>query len=329
MKTVVTGGTGFIGSHLVRRLLEEKRDVVVIGGPSAIGTENLLDLGLEVECTQLDLRDYHQVLKAVSNAQAIFHLAARIGNIQYLHGTAVAELTALQTNLLIDGNVFQACLERGVEKLVYASSVAVYPLDKQSLPNAVLSETDLVLRPGNHSISLNPDGGYGWAKFLGELQLNYMESPAIGIARIFNVYGENEPLDTKAHAVGDLIRKAILYPMEEFRIWGDGNQSRDLLYVADCVAALLKLEGKATNPPVTVNIGSGQATSIRELAGRIIEISGKKMQPSYDTQKPFGPISRTADLRRTKALLGWQPSTSLETGLRRTYRWAEGKLIEH
>ena len=239
MKTVVTGGTGFIGSHLVKRLIEEGREVIVVSSSRPRGTENLLNLGIEVECKQSDLRDYNQALKAVDTAQTVFHLAARIGSIEYLHGTNMAELAALQTNLIIDANVFRACLEKKAEKIIYASSVAVYPMDRQFSPNAVFSETELDLQPRAHRLSADPDGGYGWAKLMGELQLNQMEGLAIGIARIFNIYGENEPLGERAHVVGDLIRKAILYPKEEFRVWGSGEQTRDFLHVSDCVGKCL------------------------------------------------------------------------------------------
>lgn len=333
MKTIVTGGTGFIGSHVVKRLVEEGREVIVASSFSSIATDNLLNLGIEVECKEVDLRDYNQALKAIDTSQAVFHLAARIGNIQYLHDTSAAELAALQTNLIIDANVFRACLEKKVEKLVYASSVAVYPMDRQFSPNAVFSETDQAFEPGTYRLSLNPDGGYGWAKLVGELQLNLMEGIAIGIARIFNVYGENEPLGETGHVVGDLIRKAILYPKEEFRVWGSGEQTRDFLYVSDCVDALLRLEEKISNlnesqsnlyeSPLITNIGSGKATSIREVAKKIIEASGKNIEPIYDFQKLTGPISRTADITRARALLNWQPKVSLDDGLRRTYFWIQ------
>lgn len=326
MRTLVTGGAGFIGSHLVKRLIEEGREVIVAGSFSQGGDNNLPNLGIKVECQKVDLRDYSQALKAMDGAQTVFHLAARVGNIEYLHGTNMAEFAALQTNILIDTNVFRACLGKKVKKLIYASSVAVYPMDKQSSPNAVFSETDLALQPGTHHLSLNPDGGYGWAKLIGELQLQWMEGIDIGIARIFNIYGENEPLGERAHVIGDFIRKAILYPKEEFRVWGGGEQTRDFLYVSDCVEAVLKLEGKASNPPLTLNIGSGKATSMREVAGKIIEISGKNVEPIYDFQKLVGPLSRTADISKAKAILNWQPETSLDTGLRRTCLWAESKL---
>jgi GDP-D-mannose 3',5'-epimerase len=136
----------------------------------------------------------------------------------------------------------------------------------------------------------------------------------------------NEPMGERVHVVGDLIGKAIRYPGDEFRIWGTGEQTRDFLYVSDCVEALLKLEEKTSNPPLTLNIGSGKATSIRELANQIIEISGKDIKPIYDPQRLTGPLSRTADTTKARATLGWQPKVSLDNGLRQTYPWIESVL---
>jgi len=149
----------------------------------------------------------------------------------------------------------------------------------------------------------------------------------VGIARIFNVYGENEPIGERAHAIFDLIRKAINFPEEKFTVWGSGHQSRDYIYVTDCVDSLIKLEEKISeNSPLTLNIGSGKATSIKEIAEKIIKISGKDIKPSYDKNQPAGPLSRTANINRAKELLNWQPKVSLEEGLKKTYFWVQKKL---
>ena len=339
MKTVVTGGTGFIGSHLVKSLLEQSREVIVASDLAQPGTENLSGLGVkpsDFELRQTDLVDYQQALKAVDGAGSVFHLAARVGSLEYLHGTGMAELVALQTNLVIDANVFKACLKVGVRKIIYASSCAVYPMDKQFSPGAIFPESCLelkklnFLRPGKsesgHGTS-NPDGGYGWSKLMGEVQLEWMKGIGVGIARIFNIYGENEPFGEKAHVVADLIGKAIRYPQEEFIVWGDGQQSRDFLYITDCVDALLQLEKKASNPPTTVNIGSGEPVNISTIAEKAVRLSGKDIKIEYDPTKPVGPLSRTADITRARALLDWQPKVSLDEGLRRTYLWLQSRLV--
>ena len=336
MKTIVTGGSGFIGSHLVKKLIERGREVAVIDDLSAGSLENLSDLGLkpsDFEFKKVDLTDYHQALEVLKEGEVVFHLAARIGGIKYLHESESAELLALQENLAIDSNVFRACLKKKIKKIIYASSLAVYSLDKQYSFGTVFSEEDLSLETEvedpkfRFKISINPDGGYGLAKLLAEIQLNLMKNVKVGIARIFNVYGENEPIGKRAHAISDLIRKAINYPNEKFIVWGDGEQTRDYIYVSDCVEFLLKLEEKISQEsPLIVNIGSGRATSIKEIAEKVIEISGKNIKPKYDLKKLVGPLSRTANINRAKKLLNWQPKVSLEDGLKDTYYWVQKNI---
>lgn len=336
MKTIVTGGAGFIGSYLVRKLINESREVVVVDNLSSGSLDNLLNLGLkssDFELKKIDLTDYHQTLEALKGADSVFHLAARIGGIKYLHGSESVELSTLQENLTIDANVFRACQKQGVEKVIYTSSSAVYSTEKQYRYGTVLSEDEFLIGQNREyqkfqfKMSINPDGGYGLAKILAEIQLNLTKNTRIGIARLFNVYGVQEPLDERSHAISDLIRKAINYPEEKFIVWGDGKQSRDYVYVTDCVESLIKIEEKISEiSPLTVNIGSGKGTFIGEIAEKIIEISGKNIKPIYDSSKPVGPLSRTANIEKAKNLLNWQPKVNTEEGLRKTYSWVQKKL---
>ncbi len=318
MKTIVTGGAGFIGSHLVKKLLDLGREVVIIDDCSMGSQTNLDDLSIPLDIRRADARDYHEVKDIIHGAGTVFHLAARVGNINYLHGSNNRELQALQSNLAIDANIFRICLESRVGKLVYASSSAVYPIDMQQQANVVLSPESLKY--------YNPEGGYGWSKLLGEIQLGWMPPLSIGIARIFNCYGENLHLGEHTHAIPDLIRKAIRYPEEDFVVWGNGKQSRDFLYVADCVNALLELEKKAGHPPLIVNVGSGKPVTVASIAENIVKISGKKMPVIYDPNRPVGPFSRTADISQTKARLDWEPRVDFYEGLSRTYAWVANRL---
>lgn len=335
MKTVVTGGTGFIGSNLVKKLVDMGRDVVVASDFSSFGMENLSGLGIresDIEIRDTDLCHYTRALKAVDGAKIVFHMAARVGSLEYLHLAENAELAALQENLTIDANVFRACIEKRVEKLIYASSCAVYDMSRQLKEGAVFKESEIQFSssftPERPIGTVNPDGGYGWSKLVGELQLNWIKSLDIGIARMYTIYGINEPVaEKKAHAAADIIRKVLqLSPPAVLKVYGDGKQSRDFLYVSDCVDALLALEKAADSPPVTVNVGSGLSTSIGTLAKTIVQMSGKDIRIEFDTTKPVGPISRTADISRTKAVLHWQPQVNLEEGLSRTYEWVREKI---
>jgi nucleoside-diphosphate-sugar epimerase len=309
---VVTGGAGFIGSHLVKRLVDSGRQVRVVDDLSRGKLSNLDGLAREDYDLEIsDLRSRECAKKVTSDADVVFHLAARVGNVPYLHGSREAELKAFQGNLQIDANVFSACIEFDVKRIVYASSVSVYPSDLQHQIGARFSEDDIT--------SIEPDGGYGWAKLMGEYQLGLMEA-TVGVARIFSIYGACMSLDDSAQAVAMLCKKAARYPREPFIVWGSGKQTRDYLHVSDCVEALLLLEKHGG----TVNVGSGHALSVGELAEKIVQVSHKPIQVEYDPSKPTGMMSRTADISKLKSM-GWKQKMSLDDGLKETYSWVQSQ----
>ena len=150
----------------------------------------------------------------------------------------------------------------------------------------------------------------------------------IGIARIFHAYGPNIYLkEDRSQVIGSLIRKAIRYPEEDFVVWGDGTQRRAFLYIDDFLDGLFRLdEYVETKGNLTVNLGSTEETTIKDLAETIIGISGKRITPKYDTTKPVGVLRRLPDLTRAEKTLGWRPKTKLADGLAKTYEWAEHRL---
>ena len=315
MKTVVTGAAGFIGANLVRALLKQGRNVRAVDNVSR-GSANNLD-GLKLEVAHADLRDWNQVKAAIEGADVLYHLAAKVGSIDYLHGSNLAELDALQSNLAIDTNVFRAAKEFSISKVIYASSVSVYPIRHQTKLNARFREED--------AEPIGPEGGYGWAKLLGELQLAMMETNAAA-ARIFNAYGEFNEYGKTAQVVPALIRKAINYPREEFIVWGDGSQTRNLIYIRDVIEALIRMEGKASNPPLILNIGNERTVSVRELANMVVKTSRKEIEIQFDPSKPVGPLSRIPDITRAKRAIDWVPKISVEDGIRLTYEWMSNEM---
>lgn len=322
MSTVVTGGAGFIGSHLVSRLLQSGREVVVADNLQRGSRQNLIDAGVDKSYASVDLRRYDETVRILRGAETVFHLASYVGGVGYLHSDPRQELLSFREIALIDSNVFQACLANSVKKLVYTSSVSVYPMSKQMSSNCCLRETD--------TTPYDPEGGYGWGKLMGEIQVAWLShaSPA-GIIRFFNVYGINENLDETSHVASALIRRAVLFPRERFVVWGDGSQERGLLYVDDAVDALLACELRGcSDPPPIFNISLDSTITVRELASKIVAISGKSIVPVFDASKPTGAISRGADISRAKEILNWRPRTSLDDGLMRTYQWAKRKLLK-
>jgi len=322
MSTVaVTGGAGFLGSHIVRRLLDDGRDVSIVDDFSSGSLRNLADLGLRRKYAAGDLRNYQFAKKSLRGAETVFHFAAEVGSVSYLHGSNARELAALQANLIIDANVFKACVENGVRTVIYASSVSVYPFDEQLGSHTQFREEDSERK-------VNPEGGYGWAKYIAERQLSLMPDTACGVARIFHAYGKNIYLKPdRSQVIASLIRKAVRYPDEDFVVWGDGSQRRCFVYIEDALEALMRLEKYVgQRGSLTVNVGSTEETTVRDLAERIVVLSKKDIPLKFDASKLTGALNRTPNLERAKRVLGWSPTTSFSEGLQETFDWAKARL---
>jgi len=316
-RVAVTGGAGFLGSHIAKRLTDEGHEISIIDDMSAGSVQNLKDLGVKRRITRGDLKDYGFARDSLKGADTVFHFAAEVGSVEYLHGSQSRELASLLANVTIDANVFRACAENGVRSIVYASSVSVYPFDRQLGQHVKFREEDAEAK-------VNPEGGYGWSKCIAEKELSYMPDLSVGVARIFHAYGKNIYLKPdRSQVIASLMRKAIRYPKEDFVVWGSGRQRRCFVYVDDVMDALVRLlihvEKKGS---LTVNIGSTEEVTVLELARMIIGLSGKKIEPKLDPSKPSGALNRMPELSRVKKTLGWEPKTPFSKGLARTYDWA-------
>jgi nucleoside-diphosphate-sugar epimerase len=320
-RVAITGGAGFLGSHIAKQQIAKGNEAVIIDNFSSGSIKNLQDVGVRKDCVVGDLSNYDFARKALSNAETVYHFAAEVGSVQYLHGSSERELAALQANLVIDANVFRACRENRVKCIIYASSVSVYPFESQLTSKAVFKEEDATDR-------VNPEGGYGWSKFLGEVQLNMMTDVKVGIARIFHAYGKNIYLKPdRSQVMASLICKAIRYPKEEFIVWGNGTQRRPFVYIDDVLEALEKLERHVKQKEnLTVNIGSQDEITVKELAEQVVRISGKNIKLKYDPTKPSGALSRKPNLERIRRVLDWTPMTPFSKGLSETYDWARTRL---
>jgi GDP-D-mannose 3', 5'-epimerase len=319
-RVAITGGAGFLGSNLAGRLRDDGHDVTVLDNMSSGSLENLREVGFDGGVVRGDLKEYGFARESLRGAEVVFHFAAEVGSVAYLHGSDASELAALQANLVIDANVFRSCSENGVGSVIYASSVSVYPFDQQMGSHVKFREED--------SERVNPEGGYGWSKYVGEKQLGLMSGVNAGIARIFHAYGRNIYLaPDRSQVIGSLIRKAVRYPEEGFVVWGDGKQRRCFVWVDDAIDALTRLwERVERKGSLTVNVGSTEEISVAALASSVIALSGKKIPLEFDESKPTGALNRMPDLGRVEAELGWRPTTGFSEGLPRTYSWAEKRL---
>lgn len=310
-KVLVTGGAGFIGSHLARRLVSLAATVTIADNLSTGKPSNIEDIRRNVLFLKGDLRDLRRAVKACSGRKYIFHLAADMGGMGYIANNP----TILNHNLRIDLNMLSASRANlDLNVFLYSSSACVYPEYKQNVTWATrLRESD--------ALPAQPDTYYGWEKLVGEFLFKELD---VRLPRLHNVYGPYSAFDERGKAPMHLIMKAIKHPNPPFEIWGDGKQTRSFLYIEDCVDALIKLIESDYQEPI--NIGSDKLISINELAQLIIKISGKDIVPKHVYDKPQGVRGRNADISLAKRVLDWEPKVSLEEGLRRTYKWAETQI---
>ena len=320
-RIAVTGGAGFLGSHIASGLIREGHEVSIIDDFSAGTVQNLKDLGVEQECVVGDLKDYGFARKSIRRADTVFHFAAEVGSVAYLHGSKARELAAMEANVVIDTNVFRACAEEGVGSIIYASSVSVYPFDRQLGQHTKFREEDSEKK-------VNPEGGYGWSKLIAEKQLSYMDGVNVGVARIFHAYGSNIYIrPDRSQVIASLMRKAIRYPKEDFVVWGNGKQRRCFVYVDDVLDALFRLLRYVKKKrSLTINVGSTEEFTVLGLAKLIIELSGKEIPLKFDPSKPSGALNRMPDLTRVRETLGWRPSTPFSEGLTKTFDWAVNRV---
>jgi nucleoside-diphosphate-sugar epimerase len=312
----VTGGAGFIGSRLVKKLLNLGCEVYVADNFSRGSKENLEPFLDKIHLYPVDLTKLENCLRVTKDVDYVFHLAAAVGGIHYIKKENVGGSTP---SLLMNTNMLEAARINDIKKFLFTSSACVYREKNSSLNK--FKEED--------AYPANPLTTYGWVKLMGEIQCrSYYLDYGIksSVVRIFNAYGEKENLDSKwSHVIPSLIRKAILYPKEEFRIFGDGSQERAFLYIKDCIDGLLLSMEKITDAD-PINMGSEEIVSINELATKIIKLSGKNIDVKYDQYGPQGTYRYCADITKMKKVLGWEPQISLDEGLRRTYEWAKRKL---
>jgi len=321
MTTVITGASGFIGSHLTKRLSQTESDLVLLDNFSRGKEKYYKYLGISNTCFDVDLKDYDNALAFIEGADTVYHIASRIGGMQFLHGTPRKELTAFQENLTIDNNVFRACVQNKVKKIIFTSSISVYNTSLQNSTRTLFSEKDLDID------KVDPEGGYGWAKYISEKHLELLSNIDInvGVARIFKSYGPCDDYSKESgQVVCSLMRKVL--SREPFNVWGDGTVERCLVYIDDLVDALILLSKAISYESLTVNIGGNESISMKRLANEIKKISGTDKTIKYYKSKPGGPKNRIPNLSLARSKLGWEPTTSLKTGLEKTYEWMKNEI---
>lgn len=314
-----------IGSNLTRRLVDLGHRVTVVDNLWRGKRENLLDasgkpvIDFANDFHELDLSKPGQIDRLLSGVDYVYHLADVVAGIGYVFSN---QRQIFRQNLLINSNVLESVGGSNVCGLIYVGTACSFPAFKQSGVHAPpLREED--------QYPAAPESAYGWSKLMGEYEALLMEKEAgksVSVLILHNVYGSPCDLDPKrSQVIPALVRKAILYPSEPFKVWGNGEQGRAFVHVDDVVDALVlaKDRGLGAGP---IQIGPSVCTTIRELADTIIAISGKEITAEYDTSKPSGDAGRCADHSKATQILGWSPKIDLTDGLRTLYRWAEAQM---
>lgn len=294
---VVTGGGGFIGSHLVDRLLADGRTVRVLDSFTVGNPRNLVHQkdNAKLTVTTGDVRDRAAVDAALAGAERVFHLAARADIVPSI----VEPDDYFTTN--VDGtfNVLQAARRHGLRRVVYVASSTCY-----GIPDAY---------PTPENAEIRPQFPYALTKWMGEeLVLHWgrvYQLPVVSL-RFFNVYGPRARTSGTYGAVFGVFLAQILAG-KPLTIVGDGNQTRDFTYVSDVVDALATAAASTLSNTV-LNVGSGKPVSVN----RLVELLGAK-ETVHLPKRPGEPDCTFADMTRIRSALGWQPKVSIEEGVKR------------
>lgn len=319
---LVTGGGGFIGGHLVKRLLDEGFSVRAVDikhfdewWQQHLNAQNLIR----------DLRNESTVKGVCRGMDYIYQLAADMGGAGYVFsGENDSEI--LQNNLRINLNMVKDARACGVRRILYTSSACVYPKHNQEdsgNPNCA----------EDSAYPAYPDSEYGWEKLISErLYLAFARNYGLSvrIARLHNVYGPfgswNDGREKAPAALCRKVAQCSLGQVHSVDVWGNGTYTRSFMYIDDCIRGLRRImDSDVTHP---LNLGSGYKVTINHLVDTIAEIAGIKVHKSYDLTKPQGVAGRNSDNHLIRELLGWQPAIPLYTGLQPTYKWILEKVKE-
>ncbi len=302
---LVTGGAGFIGSHLVDALIEEGRSVRVLDDFSTGRRENLADRPIEL--IEGSLTEADDVRRAVEGVQTIFHLGA-LASVARSVETPLVSHAACTTGTL---HVLDAARRCGVKRVVYAASSSAY--GGATGKNGQTEETP--------TKALSP---YAAAKLAGELYCEAFTA-TYGLEtvrlRFFNIFGPRQRSDSPYSGVIALFVAAMTQGRPP-TVHGDGKQSRDFTYVANAIHALLR--AAAAPPHVSgrvYNVGTGQSVSVLQLIDALNSLLGTRVQPNFGPPRPGDVRFSQADISRTREELGYEPQVSFLDGLKRTVEW--------
>jgi GDP-L-fucose synthase len=303
--SLVTGGAGFIGTHLAKALLNE-------GGRVRLALHKraplISDPRIESVCG--DLTDREDCLRAMQGVQLVFHAAGAVSGVGASADDAMA---GIAKNLALTAQVLHAAWTAGVERILIFSSSTVYPETDHPIREDELSD-----QPPHPSYL-----GYGRMRRYFEHLAEFVASRStvkIALLRPTAVYGPHDDFNPgTSHVIPALVRKAV-EKLNPFEVWGSGDEMRDFLHVDDFArGCLLAIEKHAVCDPL--NIGYGSAVSIRQVVETILKASGHDVPVRFDTSRPTTIPVRLVDTSKARRLLGFEPKIPIEGGLSDLVRW--------
>lgn len=291
-KTLITGGAGFIGCHLVDALLEGEHDVIVFDNFSTGRAQNLDQVADKIQLVECDISKPGQWQDLFVNIDYVFHLAALADIVPSIENPDIY----YQSNVNGTFNVIEACKKNNVKKFVYAASSSCYGIPDEY--------------PTKETAEIRPQYPYALTKYLGEQLVMHWcqvyQLPAVSL-RFFNVYGPRSRTSGTYGAVFGVFLAQKLAG-KPFTVVGDGNQTRDFTFVTDVVKAIIRAAESDVSGEI-INIGSDNTYSVN----RLVKLLGGDVV--YIPKRPGEPECTWADITKAKKLLNWQPKISLEEGM--------------
>jgi len=318
-KVLIVGAGGFIGGHLVKRILDNGNSVVATDiKPKAYWFQDFDNVENHYST---DMKDISNCRKVTQGVDYVFNMACNMGGMGFIENNKAE----CMQSVLINTNLLIACKENKVQRYFFSSSACAYNKDKQQdVFIDGLKEED--------AYPANPEDGYGWEKLFSERMCRHFQEDyglEVRIARYHNIYGPYGTYDGgREKAPAALCRKVIEAKKNNkdiIDVWGDGEQTRTFLYIDECVEGTLRLFESDYSEPV--NIGSDEQVSINQMIGIIEEISGGlKFKKNYQLDKPKGVRGRSSNNDLVKKVLNWSYKMSLKEGLTKTFRWIDEQI---
>jgi nucleoside-diphosphate-sugar epimerase len=318
---VIAGAGGFIGGHLAAS--EVARGAHRVRCVDIKPLSEWYQVTPEAENLVLDLSVRDHSFDVCSNATDVYNLAADMGGMGFIE----ANKGLCMLSVLINTHMLLAARDRGADRFFFSSSACVY--------NAQLQASAQVkpLREEDAYPAL-PEDGYGWEKLFSERMCRHFSEDfglQTRVARFHNVYG---PFGTwcggREKAPAAICRKVIEAKYSgsgEIEIWGTGRQTRSFMYIDDCIEGIDRIMRHEVPEPV--NLGSEELVTIDQLVDVVEEISGLELKRRYQLDAPLGVQGRNSDNTRLRQYVGWEPTTSLRDGIRRTYAWIHDEFLKH